>query len=272
MKEIARESSRAAVDESVDELTDEDSKQQLAEAAADPRVEQAVTNVTDQVTEGVLKSLSSPEMREQIQALTGIAAKQISRQMLAALGSPEARAQVEQLTSAMAEGALHNLGDSLRDGFVPGVREALQRDLAEGAAGGLTGPLHAALGATAQNVAYNAVLGAEHGLRTSWLGDTGTEVRAMADVGMPLLRLGVWALALLTLVMLCAVVIVLSRAHRARSEVMRLEATTLLLATAMRERHPSGENDELVSVVRDAMEKSAESRQRHGLLGMLRLR
>src|SRR5687768_5098079 len=57
VKEVARESSRAAVDESVDELTDEDSKQQMANAVADPRFEQAIKNITDQVTEGVLKSL-----------------------------------------------------------------------------------------------------------------------------------------------------------------------------------------------------------------------
>jgi len=39
VKEIARASSRDAVDESVDELTAEDSKQQIAEALKDPRVE-----------------------------------------------------------------------------------------------------------------------------------------------------------------------------------------------------------------------------------------
>jgi len=272
VKEIARESSRAAVDESVDELTDEDSKQQLAAAAEDPRVEQAVSNITDQIMDGVIKSLESDRTHKQLQSITSSAARTISRELLASLASPEAHAQIQQLTSSMAEGAIDNLGESLKTSFVPGVREALEHDLAAGAAGGLTGPLHDALGATAQNVAYNAVLGADQGLRSSWLGDTGQDLRSFASVGMPWLRLGIWGLGLLALSMLCAALIVIARARQARSEVMRLETATLLLATAMHERHAGNETDELVSVVRDAMEKSAQERQRHGLLGMLRLR
>jgi len=66
VKEIARASSRAAVDESVDELTAEDSKQQIAEALKDPRVEQAVTRITDQVMDGLLRSLESERTRKQL--------------------------------------------------------------------------------------------------------------------------------------------------------------------------------------------------------------
>jgi hypothetical protein len=66
--------------------------------------------------------------------------------------------------------------------------------------------------------------------------------------------------------------IVIARTRRARTEVRRLETATLLLATAMRERHDGEESDEIVSVVRDALQKSAEDNQRHGLLGILRMR
>lgn len=90
---------------------------------------------------------------------------------------------------------------------------------------------------------------------------------------MPLLRLAIWGLGLITLCLVCGAAMLLARARIARTEVSRLETATLLLATAMQDRsNGPSQADELVTVVREAMEKSARERQRGGLLGMLRLR
>lgn len=274
VKDIARASSRAAVDESVDELTAEDSKAQMAEAVEDPRFERALAAITDHITEGVLRSLESDRAHRQIEEIASIMTKSVSKQMMETLGSPDTRKNVELLTAAMTQSFVRNLGQTLRDDFVPGMGSALQSDLSRGAAAGLQGPLQNALGVTAQNVAYNAVLGANHGLRSTWLGETGAlgGMRDLAREGAPLLQLAFWALALLALTVVSAAAIVISRTRRARTEVQRLESATLLLATAMRERHATDETDEIVTVVRDALEKSAQDHKRHGLLGALRMR
>jgi hypothetical protein len=273
VNELARETSRAAVDESVDQLTQEDSKQQIAAAAQDPRVEETVKNLTDQVTEGVLRALESERAQKQIANITGSAARAVTQQMLTSLGSPVVHEQLEQMTTNVTHAALAGFGSTLRDDFMPTFRDALARDLAEGTAQGLrNGQFNDAIGATAQNVAYKAVLGVNDGLRSSWLGDTGDQMRGVARAGVPWLWLALAGLTLFALSLLCIAAIVVTRTRRARLEVRRLESATLLLATAMRERHETKETDEIVSVVREALEKSAEEHQRHGLLGILRLR
>lgn len=273
VKEIARESSRTVVDESVDQLTDEGSRQQIADAIDDPRLERAIKLITDHVTEGVLKSLESDRTHQQLAALTSLATKAAAKQMLQTLGSEEMRTQLQQLTGNMTQQAMLQLASTFKDQIVPTLRESLARDLSQVAAVGLNdSQLHDALGSTMQNVAYRAVLGANDGLRSSWLGDTGDSVRGVARAGIPWFRLLFWSLLALALCMLSAAIIVVARGRRARTEVMRLESATLLLATAMREKHVNGDNDEIVSVVRDALEKSANEHQRHGLLGILRLR
>lgn len=273
VKEIARESSRAVVDESVDQLTEEESRQQIADAVQDPRMEQAIRTITDQVTEGVLKAMESERTQQNLAKLTALATRTASKQLLDTLGSPEMASRLQQLTGTLTEQAMVNLADTLRDKIVPTLRDSLARDLSQVAAISLNdGQLHSALGSTMQNVAYNAVLGANDGLRSTWLGDTGDSVRGVARAGIPWLRLAFWSLLALALCLLSAAVIAVTRARRARSEVMRLEAATLLLATAMREKHAGQDSDEIVSVVRDALEKSAQDHQRHGLLGILRLR
>jgi hypothetical protein len=274
VKEIARESSSAAVDESVEQLTDEDTKREAAGAAQDPRVEAALAAITDHVTEGILKSLESERARKQVAELTATATHAAAQELVHTLASAQAREQFQLLTSSVVQAGVQDLGRSLHGEFVPALRDALERDLSAGAAGGLRGPLHDALGVTAQNVAYNAVLGANQGLRSSWLGEQGTlgDVQRASERGLPWLSLLLGAMALLALSLISAAVIVVARARRARVEVQRLESATLLLATAMRERHASEETDEIVSIVRDALEKSAQEHQRHGLLGALRLR
>ncbi|HEX6242126.1 MAG TPA: hypothetical protein VFZ61_14550 [Polyangiales bacterium] len=273
VKEIARESSRAVVDESVDQLTEPESRQQIAEAAADPRMEQAIKNITDQVTEGVLKGMESERTQQNLAKLTSLATRTAAKQIIDTMGSPEMRAQLSEMTGALTEQVMVNLADTFKTQIVPTLRESLARDLSQVAAISLNdGQLHHALGSTMQNVAYNAVLGANDGLRSTWLGDTGDSVRGAARAGIPWLKLVFWSLLALTLCLLSAAIIVVARARRARTEVMRLEAATLLLATAMREKHANGESEEIVTVVREALEKSARDHQRHGLLGILRLR
>jgi hypothetical protein len=273
VKDIARESTKAVVDESVDQLTAEDSKQQIAEAANDPRMEQAINNITDQVTEGVLRAMASGQTQENLAKLTAIATRAATKQMLDTLGSEEMRARLSDMTGAMTKQILANVGTAMRDDLMPTLKGSLARDFSEVAATSLNnGQLHEALGTTVQHVAYNAVLGAGDGLTTSWRGDTGESVRGAAKAGMPLVQMAFWGLLALALCLICAAVIAIARNSRARTEVRRLETATLLLATAMRERNAGQETDEIVTVVRDALEKSAAEHHRGGLLGILRMR
>lgn len=274
IKDIARETSSAAVEESVSELTDEQTQRQATEAAHDPQVEAALKAMTDHVTEGILRSLESERARAQVAELTATATRAATQEIVRTLGSPSTRAELERMTGGMVQVVLADVGRALRTEFFPALRHGLQDDLSAGTAQGLRGPLHDALGATAQNVAYHAVLGANHGLRSSWIGEEGAlgDLQRASERGLPWLWIALGTLALLALIAVAAAVIVVARAHRARVEVQRLESATLLLATAMRERHASEETDEIVTVVRDALEKSAQDHQRHGLLGALRLR
>lgn len=273
VKEIARESSKAVVDESVDQLTGEENKQQMAAAAADPRVEQAIKSITDHVTEGVLRSLESDRTQQQVAALTSVATRAATKQLLETLGSDATRERMVQLTGALTHEVLANVGTSLRDDMVPMLRASLARDISEVAATSLNnGQLHDALGNTMQNVAYRAVLGANDGLSSTWLGKSSQSMRNSARAGMPLLQLAFWSLFALAVCLMSGATIAIARNRRVRTEVRRLETATLLLATAMRERQTGEETDEIVSVVRDALERSAHEHQRHGLLGILRMR
>jgi hypothetical protein len=273
VKEIARESSSAAVDESVSQLTDEDAKKQALEAAQDPRVEAALREMTDHVTEGILKSLESERAREQVAVLTTTATRAAVQQLVASLSAPQTRAQLELLTTNMTQSVLENLGQALNNRFVPSLQQALA-PAAPNAPADQQGPLHAALGNAAQNFGYHVVLGANAGLRSSWRDQTGAlgQLQQASERGTPWLSLLLGALALTALIVVGAAVVVVARTRRARLEVLRLESATLLLATAMRERHASQDTDELVTVVRDALEKSAQEHRHHGLLAALRLR
>lgn len=273
VREIARESSKTVVDESVDQLTDEENKKQIAAAANDPRMEQAIKNITDQVTEGVLRAMESDRTQANLAALTSVATRAATKQVLDTLGSDAMRERLSQLTGALTHEVLANLGSALRDDVVPSLRESLARDFSEVAAASLrNGQLSDALGATVQNVAYNAVLGANDGLDTTWKGATGDSLRGAAKAGIPLLRLAFWGLFALAVCLMSAAAIAIARNRRERNEVRRLETATLLLATAMRERQSGHDSEEIVTAVRDALEKSAHEHQRHGLLGILRLR
>lgn len=273
IKEIAKESSSTAVDEGVSQLTGEDTKNEALDAARDPRVEAALAAMTDHVTEGILKSLESERAHKQVAALMATATRAATQQLIETLGATHTREQLALLTGSMTQTALDNVGQALQDRFVPALHEALAQNASAGSPESEQ-PLHAALGATAQNVAFNAVLGANEGLRSSWLGEQGAlaQVQRLREHSVPWLTLVFGALASMALIMASGAAIVIARARRARMEVMRLESATLLLATAMRERQATGETDEIVSVVRDALQKSAHDRQRHGLLGALRLR
>jgi hypothetical protein len=276
VKELTRSASRAAVDESVDELTAPETRDQLADTLQDPRTEKALVALTNHVTEGILKSLESERAHKQLATLTAMATRVAAQQIIAVMGAPETRAQLETMTDAMTRALLTSVVDTLATDVVPSMREAFAHDFAHGVADpqGAAGPLHAALGATAQNVAFNAVLGANDGLRRTWRAETGAagDVRAAARGAAPWASLLFLCLGLATLMLLSVAAIVIARARRARTEVMRLESATLLLATAMREKHANAETDEIVAVVRDALEKSAHEHRHHGLFGFLRLR
>lgn len=273
VKDIARESTKAVVDESVDQLTAEDSKQQISEAANDPRMEQAISNITDQVTEGVLRAMASGQTQENLAKLTAIATRAATKQILDTMGSEEMRGRLATLTGALTKQIVANVGTAMRDDLMPTLKGSLARDFSEVAATSLNnGQLHDALGSTMQNVAYNAVIGAGDGLGTTWRGAPGDSVRGAAKAGMPLLQMAFWGLFALAVCLISAAAIAIARGSRARTEVRRLETATLLLATAMRERQDGQQTDEIVTAVRDALEKSAQEHRRHGLLSILRLR
>lgn len=272
---VARQASKAAVDEGAEELTREDTQQSLQEAAQDPKLQEAATTLTEQVTEGVLRALESDQAHERIMSLT----KAATEQMIASLGSEPTRARLSGLTSAIAGAALGQVATDMKDRLGPALRELVQDDMAQGMAAALQSQaLQPALGRTAQTVAYNAVVGANDGLGAAWLASNGLlgEARGasgtFANLGVGWLWLPLAVLAMLTLMVIAAAVMMVTRTRRAQVEVERLESATLLLATALRERQQTAESDEIVTIVQEALASRAEQTGKHRILSALRLR
>lgn len=244
IRDAAREASGAVVDEA----TSQDALIDMAEAVEDPKVARATQALADQLASGMLQALSSEQSMEQIKQLTQVMAASATNAMMNEL----VRGLRTQLTPAMVELAREN-------------GRALSNELAT--------QLQPALGSTARTVGYNTVLGANQGLDEVWRTSQGrTDLDALGERVSDLLWLAVVALGLLTLSLLFSAVIVLARAHQARTEVTRLESATLLLATAMREKQQSGETDEIVTIVQEALSRAADSHGRGRLRDVLRMR
>ncbi len=277
IKDAARAASKSAVKQSVDTLTSEKAMGDLAAAVDDPRVESVTHQLADQVAEGILRSLESPRAHERIAAITSTAVEAATLQMLATLSSDRSRKQVEALSVGVVDSVWHQTAENMKTDLGPAfgalMRDELGRELGLGISSALNEPLRGALGATAQNVAYHAVLGANTGLGAV-LGADGTQrnLQGVWETGRSWLWLAVICAALLALALLFAAITAIARASRVRSEITRLETTALLLATAMREQSPSHETSEIVSMVQQALEKSAHSHGRNRVLGMLGLR
>lgn len=209
----------------------------------------------------ILRSLESPRVHQQIAALTSTAVDAATRQMLATRSSERSQKQLEALSAGVADSVWQQTADNMKTDLGPALGAVIRDELGR------------ELGATAQNVAYHAVLGANTGLGDA-LGADGTQrnVQSVWETGRSWLWLAVICAALLALALLFAAITAIAHASRVRSEITRLETTALLLATAMREKHPSPETSEIVSMVQQALEKSAHSHGRHRVLGMLGLR
>lgn len=272
---MARQASKAAVDEGAEELTRQDTQQSLQKAAEDPQIQAATAAMTEQVAEGVLQSIDSPEAREQIAALTKTAVEQF----VATLGSQQTRGQLAALTTVVTDAALEQVATTLQQEFRPAVRSWIQEDLAQGMAAALRSQeLQPALGQAAQTVAYHAVVGANNGLGAAWTGSEGMmgEARTMsgsiAGMGMGWLWVGLAVLGMFTLMLVSGAVMMVARARRTHHEVERLESATLLLATAMRERQHTEQTDEIVNIVQNALENRAERTGKYRILSALRMR
>lgn len=272
---LARQASRAAVDEGAQELTRQDTQQSLQQAAADPEIQGATRDMTQQVADGVLKALESDQAHAQIALITRGITQAAVQQMVAALGDEKTRANLEGLTRGITDAALEQAAVSMQKDFRPAVRALLQEDLASGIAGALrSDELQPQLGATAQNVAYNLALGANQGLGKAWLDDDGIarELRFSPSMGRSWLWLPLSALALLAVMFVSVAVMLVARSRHAHAEVARLESATLLLATAMRERQQTEQTDEIVALVQHALEGRAEKSGKHRILDALRMR
>lgn len=231
--------------------------------------------MTQQIADGVLKALESDQAHQQIGLITRGITQAAVQQMIAALGDEKTRAHLTGLTTGLTDAALTQVATHLQSDLRPALRAMLQEDLASGIAGALRSEeLQPQLGATAQNVAYNFALGANQGLGKAWVDDAGIahELRFVPGLGSSWLWMGLTALGLLTLMFVSMAVMLVARSQRARAEVSRLESATLLLATAMRERQQTGETDEIVAMVQQALEGHGEKTGKHRILSALRIR
>jgi len=275
VKSAAREASGAAVDQSVSEVTSEKNKTELARTAQDPRVQEAATQMSDQITEGVLRSLQSEQARTELSRLTKLTADTAVRQMVVTLGSQDTRNELSKVAATVTQSTLSQVSRELRSDLGPALQQTLREDVAQGLAGALRGQdLNGAVGSTARNVAYNAVLGVRQGVESAWLGEdqVSTQLRRASRTGASLLWLVVAALSLGAVALLCGAIIAISRVRRAHHEVTRLESATLLLATALREGRDPGETSEIVAAVQDSLERSAREHEHRGLFAALRMR
>jgi hypothetical protein len=262
---MARQASRAAVDEGSEALTDQDTQNSLAEASKDPKLQAATQRMTDQIAEGVLKSLDSEQAHVQIGKITKSVTESAVKELLAELGSQQTKRELVGLTSVVTDAAMKQVVGSLQTDLRPALRAMIREDIGPEVAATLGAQLQPALGQTAQTVAYHAVVGANRSLGDAWTGDDGLMAHS-ADVG----RIGrswLWlplsVLGMLTLMMLAGAVMMVARARRTRAEVNRLERATLLLATAMREQKPHADTDVLVAAVQDALAQRADRSGSH---------
>lgn len=274
MRSAAREASGAAVDRSVERVTEKDTQQDLAEAARDPDVERAATRLSSRIAEGILQGFSSEQAQARLASVSDAMVAAAMRQMVSTLGSDRTQIELANVVGSVADSTLAQLTESLRAELGPALRAAIREDVARGIEEALKGEgLQTALGDTSRNLAYHAVVGANQGVDAIWTGRDGAlaDVRGVVGLGRTWLWLMFAALGLLTLVLLSAAVIAVARTRRARAEVARLESATLLLATAMRERHASQETDNIVAIVQQSLEKSAQQHPHGGLWGTLRM-
>lgn len=275
---IARQASKAVVDEGAEELTREDTQESIKEAARDPDIQAATQEMTSEIAQGIVRSLGSPEAREELTSLTRAVTQTAVSQMVASLGSQQTRAQLVGLTNTIAEAALKQAATSLQTEFRPVVRAMIQEDVAQGMAHALRTDLQPQLGQTAQNVAYHAMIGANSGLGAAWSGSDGmmgearTATAGMTGIGMTWLWAALVMTGFLALMFVSAAVIMVARARRTRAEVSRLESATLLLATAMRERQATEQTDEIVALVQQALASQHEHTGKHRMLDALRMR
>ena len=272
---VARQASKAAVDEGTEQITEEDTQNSLREAANDPDIQAATKAMTDHVAEGVLKALESDRAHQQLTGLTKTITQSAVQQLVAALGAPQTRAQLVGLTNAITEAALQQAARSMQTELRPAVQAMIRDDVGQGLAAALHSQLQPALGQTAQTVAYNAVIGANDGLGRAWAGSDGlsADLRDSGEQGVGLMGLVLTAMGLFALMLVAGAVMMVARARRTRHEVARLENATLLLATAMRTQPGEAhQNEELLRVVQQALEHNAERSGRHRIADALKLR
>lgn len=276
---IARQASRAAVDQGAEELTREDTQESLQEAAEDPQVQAATRSMTEEIAEGVLQAFESERGHQQIASITRGITQAAVQQMVAALGADQTRQHLVGLTQGITDAALKQAASSLTTELSPALRSMLREDLTQGLASALQSKeLQPAFGLTAKNVGYNLVAGANDGLGAAWQNEEGMlgEARglpgAVSGISSAWLWLPLTAMALLTLMFVSGAVMLTARARQARAEVSRLESATLLLATAMREKQQTEQTDEIVALVQHALEGRVEKTGKHRILDALRIR
>jgi hypothetical protein len=269
---VARKASSAATDEAVEEATDAESRRRLLSVVEDPRVKEATREMVEQTMSGVVETLDSEPVRKQMGRITTTLTDAFVDQIVTSLSSPGTQQKLMHATGAFADAAFAQAADSMRQQLGPAMRDVVQQDLAPAMRSSLDDQMNQTLGHTAQRVAYSAVLGANEGLGDAFSSGFGRDMRSWTGTGMTLLYMALAGLGLLTLMLLSLAVMAMARARRARSDVQRLENATLLLATAMRERHESTETTEIVELVRAALHDNVESHGRHRLLDALSLR
>ena len=269
---VARKASNAATDEAVEEATDVEARRRLLAMAEDPRIKEATQEMVEQAMKGVVESLHEEPVQKQMGEITNTLTNAFVDEVVTALSAPGTQQKFQHAAAGFASGVLAEAAQSMRSEFGPAMRDVVQQDLAPAMRASLDDQMNQTLGHTAQRVAYSAVLGANEGLGDAFSSGFGRDLRSWSGTGINLLYAALFGLGLVALILLSLAVMAVARARRARSDVQRLESATLLLATAMRERHESPETTEIVELVRAALHDHVESHGRHRLLDALSLR
>jgi hypothetical protein len=272
---LARQVSRAAIDEGAEELTRDDTQQSLREASADPKLQAAAQDMTRQIAEGVLQAMESPRAREQMTAITRAVTQAAVQQMVAALGNQQTLASMQALTRGATDAALKQVAANLKTDLGPSMRALLEDEVALGIAGALrSDAMQPALGRAIETTAHHAMLGFNSGAGAAWNGNEGAmrEARMLPGVASGWLIAAFALLGLTALIFVSGAVMLMARARRTHNEVARLESATLLLATAMRERQQTEQTDEILAVVQQALEGRAEKTGKHRILNAIRMR
>jgi hypothetical protein len=260
--QTARTATEGAAEGTLDQLEDERTRRVLAEFVRSPEVRAATHEFSAQLARGALAGLTEEQQAERFAEYLALLTARSTGAALDAALADDSRRQIQALSAAVARATGRAMAASLREDLGPALRGVLADDIGPGLSALLSEELNQAVSRTAHEVARGALLGAQEaaplppaptiallGLNLDLFG-----IMLVFAVLLSLLAIGllVWALRLRKRLRIGAV------------EAERTEASTILLARAIKATEGKPWAPELHATLRETVrdDEAAEALRR----------